>query len=165
MGFLKSKIVVSLLASIALGVVSQNIILPIYRSFKPAAPSWLATTAPALSETVNAVIGNKAQLNGLTWVLDLKKDPFKTIQSLPEKILKPVVKKARRVTKRQKVRKKPSMKSYRLVGIVIEPDVRFAVINDSIVEEGDRYKTFEVVKIDKDSVLLKGEDGYRTLRF
>ena len=161
MGLLKSKIVVGVLALIAVGVVFKNIVLPIFGSFETETAAVKLFSAPALSGGASAVAAPKTQLKDLAWILDIKKDPFKTIQHLPDRIVKSVLRKAR-PGKAKPVKKK---QAYTLVGVVVEPDGRFAVINDEVVAEGDRYKGYEVVKIDKDSVLLKGRDSYRTLRF
>lgn len=161
MGLLKSKIVVGALALMAVGVVFKNIVLPIFGSFQTPTATVELFSAPELSVGASAVAAPKTELKDLAWILDIKKDPFKTIQHLPDRIIKPVLRKAR-PGKAKKVEKK---QRYTLVGVVVEPDRRFAVINDEVVAEGDRYKGYEVVKIDKDSVLLKRRDSYRTLRF
>lgn len=165
MGLLKSKIVVGALALIAVGVVFKNVVLPIFGFFETTAAPVKLFSAPALSVSASAVAAPKTQLKDLAWILDIKKDPFKTIQHLPDRIVKSVLRKARPKSRPGKAKPVKKEQEFTLVGVVVEPDGRFAVINDEVVAEGDRYKGYEVVKIHKDSVLLKGRDSYRTLRF
>ncbi len=49
-------------------------------------------------------------------------------------------------------------------GIVSEPEANYALINGTIVEEGDTIRQMEVVKIHKDRVVLRADDGEHIIR-
>jgi len=49
-------------------------------------------------------------------------------------------------------------------GIVSEPEANYALINGTIVEEGDTIRQMKVVKIHKDRVVLRGDDGEHIIR-
>ena len=49
-------------------------------------------------------------------------------------------------------------------GIVSLPEASYAIISGTIVEEGDTIRQMEVVKIHKDRVVLRADDGEHIIR-
>ncbi len=183
MKLLKNTGFVVFLAVAALGIVSKNILWPIYEMFMPLIPVELKEkkNVPKLVETETAVYTSKADLKNIGWVLEIERDPFVTrkpreeiepveekeeeeeldvleeyIEEMVEDAKKPVVVEKTRV---------PFEKRNRLVAVMLESDDHYAVINDAIVNEGDNYEGYKVLKINPNSVELQGPDGMIKLKF
>lgn len=155
MKFLKSKSIVVILAIVAVGLVSKNIILPFFHSARP--PSRIESNGEIKQqkeevfqqiESMESKSASVADFNNIDWAHDYLRDPFK-IQTMVKVVIE---------------EGEPPRYDV-LVAVVQEPGKSLAVINDVIVGEGDYYEDFRVIKIGSDSVELEGPDGNKTLEF
>lgn len=168
MKFLKNKAFVGVLALVAIGYVSKNIILPLFHSMMP--PSRMERKGEIIQQKEDIIqqIGPMAgksilltDFEKLGWVLDYARDPFK-IEKLQMKAEKgPIEDKETPVA----LEEGDKSRNYTLVAVIEEPGKRLAVINDVIVGEGDYYQDYEIIKISSDSVVLKGPGGHKKLEF
>ncbi len=167
MKFLRNKLIVVILALGALGLVSKNIILPLFHTIQPLSQvesnEEIDQQEEEFFQLIEYTTGKSIPITDyekLSWAIDYVRDPFK-IQTMldvetesAENAETPVV-----------LKKKEPPRYDILVAVVQEPDKSLAVINDVIVGEGDYYEDFRVFKICSDSVELKGSFGNKTLEF
>lgn len=170
MKLLKNTAFVGVLALVAIGFVTKNIILPLFKSSRP--PSRVVykeeiTQKKGIDiQQIESIVGGTlpvADFEQLGWVLDYARDPFKikTLLLEAEQGPEPVVEEEKPVI----VDIEDKTRNYALIAVVGEPGKRLAVINDAIVSEGDYYQDYEVIKINSDSVVLKGPGGQKKLEF
>ncbi len=163
MKLLKNKLFVVILAIAAVGIVANNIILPLFPSSRP--PSRIESSeeisngeAEALQQTesMERETDQVADFNNIDWVHGYLRDPFmeKTIVDVE------IVDDAPVTLDEEKLPVQDV-----LVAVVHDSGNALAVINDVIVGEGDYYDDYKVVKIGLDSVKLEGPDGNKTLEF
>ncbi len=164
MKFLRNKLIVVIMALGAVGLVSKNIILPLFHTTQPLSYAEGDEEIDMQEGELFQPFGDTTEksipmtdFTKLDWSLDYIRDPFK-IQTMldadTESAETPVVLEEVALP-RQDV----------LVAVVQEPGKNLAVINDVIVGEGDYYEDFRVIKIGSDSVELEGPDGNKTLEF
>ncbi len=155
MKFLRNKLIVVILALGALGLVSKNIILPLFHTIRPLSHvesnKEIDQREGEFFQQIEYTTGKPIQMTDfekLGWDFDYVRDPFK-IQTMAEVVME----------------EGESPRHDVLVAVVQEPGKSMAVINDVIVGEGDYYEDFKVIKIGSDSVELKGPYGNKMLEF
>jgi hypothetical protein len=179
---------VGFLAIAAMGIVSKNILWPIYQMMVPrsaAAPKQVKKIVPIVVEEakVEADI-QAADLKNIGWTFGLKRDPFRNPKA-PAKEVEPMAKAevlkeefsgvlesvdaaAKEEPESTEEEKAPPVSfenSNNLVAVMLDAGERLAVINDVIVSEGDYFKDYQVMEISQDAVLFKGPDGTKKLEF
>ncbi len=163
MKLLKSKSFVVFLAIVAVGIVTKNIILPLFPSSHPPSQIESSEEVEQQKEEVFQQIEFMeeksvpiADFNNIDWAHGYLRDPFmeKTMVAV-EAVNDTLV-----VLDEEKLQIQDV-----LVAVVHDSGKALAVINDVIVGEGDYYDDYKVVKIGLDSVKLEGPDGNKTLEF
>lgn len=164
MKFLRNKLIVVILALGAVGLVSKNIILPLFYTIRPLSHvengEEIDKQEGDLFQQIELATGKSTPMTDfekLGWALDYVRDPFKIqtmLDSETESSDTPVVLEEA-IPQRHDV----------LVAVVQEPGKNLAVINDVIVTEGGYYKDFRVIKVGPDSIELEGPDGNKSLGF
>lgn len=167
MKLLKNKAFVGVLALVATGLVVKSLM-----------PLFLSTRLPSISESKGEIVQHEEDISEQTgsmavksipltdfeklgWVLDYARDPFKIEKLLMKAGTGTIEDKETPVA----LEKDDKLRSYTLVAVLEEPGKRLAVINDVIVGEGDYYEDYEVLKINSNSVVLKGPSGHKKLEF
>lgn len=168
MKLLKNTAFVGVLALVAIGFVTKNIILPLFKPNRP--PSHVVHKEEITQkkeidiQQIESIVEQSlpvADFEKLGWVFDYARDPFKIKTFQLEAEAGPVVEEEKPVV----VNIEDKTRNYALIAVVEEPGKRLAVINDAIVGEGDYYEDYEVIKINSDSVVLKGPGGQKKLEF
>ncbi len=147
----------------AVGIVAKNIILPLFPSSSP--PSLVEGSEETEQqkedvfqqiEFMERMSAPVADFNNIDWVHVYLRDPFMPITKVDAWTVSdtPVVLEEEKLPIQDV-----------LVAVVHDSGKAFAVINDVIVSEGDRYDVYKVVKIGLDSVKLEGPDGDKMLEF
>jgi hypothetical protein len=166
--FLKNKFIVIILVIVAIGFISKNIILPVIHSMR--FKSRLASNSELIEQEDDLFEQDKyipreflssADYKKLTWVMNYTRDPFMAhaLHKEPGVLLE-------NTGKRQfNTEEEKQSLIDTLVAIVKESGISFAVINNTIVGVGDYYKDYRIIRIDSDSVILKGPNGYKKLEF
>ncbi len=169
MKFLRNKLIVVIIALAAIGLVANNIILPLF-------PTTIPLSHVEGDEEIDPQEGGffqqfedstekpgpMADLEKIGWVLDYARDPFK-IRTLLDAEVESVVEEKAPVALGEVA---PPLSPHDvLFAIVHEPGKSIAVINDVIVSEGDDYGNFKVITIGEDFVELEGRLGNKTLEF
>ncbi len=167
MKFLRNKSIVVILALGALGLVSKNIILPLFHTIQPLSHvesnEEIDKQEGELFQQIEYTTGKSIPMTDfekLGWAFDYVRDPFK-IQTMMDAGTVSVEEIDASVVSGEE--KSPPQDV--LVAVVHESGKALAVINDVIVGEGDYYKDYKVIKIGLDSVKLEGPDGNKTLEF
>ncbi len=167
MKFLRSKSIVIILALAAVGLVSKNIILPLFHTIRPLSQvegnEEIDQQEGELFQQIESMESESASVadfNNIDWALDYVRDPFKA-RTMVDAETESVEKAETPVVPEEVAPPRYDV----LVAVVQEPGKSLAVINDVIVGEGDYYEDFRVIKIGPDSVELEGPDGNKTLKF
>ena len=167
MKFLRNKLIVVILALGALGLVSKNMILPLFYTIQPLShvesDEEIDQQEDEFFQQFENTIGKSIPITDfekLGWAIDYVRDPFK-IQTMVDAETESVENAETPVV----LEKKEPPRYGVLVAVLQEPGKSLAVINDVIVCEGDYYEDFRVIKIGSDSVELKGPDENKTLEF
>lgn len=167
MKFLRNKSIVIIMALAAVGLVSRNIILPLFHTIQPLSHVESDEEIDQMEENpfqrIEYMTGKSipmADFKKLGWVTDYERDPFMT-QTTVDARTESAGNAETPVVPGEGELPRPHV----LVAVVQEPGKSLAVINDVIVGEGDYYEDFMVIKIDSDSVVLEGPNGNKTLRF
>ncbi len=163
MKLLKNKIFVVILVIAAVGIVAKNIILPFFPSSR--SPSRIENNEEIKqqkeevfqqAEFMERMSAPVADFNNIDWAHGYLRDPFMPLSVVD----------AGTVTDTPVALDEEKLPIQDvLVAVVHDSGKAFAVINDVIVGEGDRYDDYKVVKIGLDSVKLEGPDGNKMLEF
>ncbi len=157
MKIFKNPVFVGILAVIALAVVFNNIIKPIFfkgggkqavknvRNSKPAVAKEKAVKPEAVQ--------GKIDYDNVGWAESFVRDPFK-LEALAEELARV-----------EEAEKKRTRRIDTLTAVIVEPGVRLAVINNKIVGLGESYFEFKVLRISSGMVLLEGPEGNKKLTF
>jgi hypothetical protein len=164
---LRNKSIVIIMALAAVGLVSRNMILPLFHTIQPLShvesDEEIAQREGNPFQPIEYMTGKSitmADFKNLGWATDYERDPFMA-QTTVDASKESVENADTQVVPGEGEHPRP----YVLVAVVQEPGKSLAVINDIIVGEGDYYEDFMVIKIDSDSVVLEGPNGNKTLRF
>ncbi len=167
MKLLRNKSIVVILAVMAVGIVTRNIILPLFHSALPLAHIENNGKIPGQKEepfqqivSIESGSDTIANFDALDWADDYLRDPFIALtmaDSGPVSVEKTDTSVAlgRGKLPQQDI----------LIAVVHESGKALAVINDVIVGVGDYYDEYKIITIGLDSVKLEGPDGYKTLEF
>ncbi len=159
MKLLKNKSFVVILAIAAVGIVANNIILPLFPPSRIESSEEISNgEAEALHqiESMERETDQVADFKNIDWAHGYLRDPFMplTMVDVETDSDAPVVLDEEKLPVQDV-----------LVAVVHDSGNALAVINDVIVGEGDYYDDYKVVKIGLDSVKLEGPDGNKTLEF
>ena len=175
MKLLRSKAFVVVLVLAAVGLILKNIMPPLFFPKRPISrvehkedniqkKGGFFQKKKEIFRQVEALTGESlpvTNIEKLGWAIEYAKDPFKiqTLQVEAETASIEKIKASGAPVEEARPR------SYTLVGVVEESGKILAVINEMIVGVGDYYEDYEVIKIDSDSIELKGPNGYIKLEF
>ncbi|GAX62693.1 L-lactate dehydrogenase (FMN-dependent) and related alpha-hydroxy acid dehydrogenases [Candidatus Scalindua japonica] len=163
MKLLKNKFFVVILVISAVGIVANNILLPLFPSARYSSQTESGEEAEKLKEQIFHQIefiekkpDPVADFNNIDWAHGYLRDPFvkKTMMDVETVSDTPVA----LVVQNSQIQDI-------LFAVVHDSGKALAVINDVIVGEGDYYDDYKVVKIGLDSVKLEGPDGNKMLEF
>lgn len=167
MKLLRNKSFVIMLAIVAVGVVTKNIILPLFHSVRPSSRIENNGVTKELKgevfqqiEPIENEYAEVADFNNMEWAHDYLRDPFRALTTGEAE----TVSVANTDASVDSGEGSLPIQDF-LVAIVHESGRALAVINDVIVSEGDYYDDYKVIKIGFDSVKLEGPDGYKMLEF
>lgn len=152
--------VVGCLCLAALGIVFNNLVQPMSTD----SVSSAITSVPEPSEVITASTpvkraSSELETENVDWVKKPLRDPFRLQTSSPPK---PVRQRPPELLEQYST---PSPLPFTLKAVAVEDQRRIAVIDRTVVAEGEKIKGYRVVSIQQNGVWLQGPRGRERLEF
>ena len=151
---------VAVLFVIAIGILYLNGLIPSFEE-SVEVPMVSSKPVPAMKTNSAEVPSSKIDYDRIGWSQSIKRDPFSPV-SKPSAVRPTSVSQAQNHLPNASIAQLPVL---HLDAVAVEPGQQMAMINKTIVTEGDRIEGYRVIHIQSNGVLLEGPRGRVHLKF